>query len=197
MAQFLELTHLLGLVVARCHDCVVVVDAEHSVGGHVVGGVKDVCVPFDVAGAFPLVNVNTGRARKHDVGFEHIHACECTVAFADELGGDMLVLFAQSWIVGGSRQIDRFLTAFFKFVANGLEYVPVALAVGENGKGHVVALGLFLLSEAENEAQLHDGIAQEIGSRAEYADEYGKKHASRAGVNVDEVEIRNHFFTLL
>ena len=180
----LQLTDLVDLVIAGQQHGVVTVKTEHPVEGGVADHVQDVAVMFDILGALPLVDLQAGGGGEQHIGPEHIEPCEGLVALADEFALHMLKFLLQSRIVRGSGHIDGLLAPLVKFPADGAEDIPVALAVGEDGKGDTVLLDLSRLAAAEPEAQFHAEIPQCINTGAQDADENGKEHTACAGIDI-------------
>ena len=146
-----------------------------------------------VLGALPLVHVQARRGGEQHVRPQQVEPGKGAVPLADELAFHRAVFLFQRRIVRRGRHIGQRLAAPLEFVADRLKQVPVALAVREDHiREAVLPLLFFLFPAAEHEAELHQGVAEQIDAGAQHADQDGEQHAARAGVDIQAYDKALH-----
>jgi len=190
--QLLQLADIPLLMGTGDHQCVVVIDTEHTVTGHFPCGVEDVDVVVHVFGTLPLVYVQTGGGGQDDGGIEEIQLGEGLVAGTDELCVHMAVGVIQRGVVTGGGHVDHIHTALVQLPADGRKDGLVALVIGEDDKRDLPVTEFFL-SAAHRKAELDKQHTQGIDGGADQPQQYRKQHTARTGINV-QLHMDNPFW---
>ncbi len=161
------------------------VEAEHAVDLQRAHRVRDVHVPLHVAAALPLVHVQPGSGRHHDVRMEKVHPRVGAVPPAEVLCMHVLIRYGKRGVVGAARVIHKFHAVALELVTEGVEHVPVALVVAEYHEGDVLFVSLLRHPAAgKDKAKLEERAPCGEGASCGEADEQAEQHGSRAGVDV-------------
>ena len=142
-------------------------------------------IPADIPGAFPLIDIQAGRAGQHDIRLQHVHPGKGPVALAGKLRFHMLIFFFQQGIVRGGGQVQHGFPALFHLVAEGLEDRIIALAVGEKHKRRPGFAFVAAFPAAEENLQFHPAVAECVDRRPDDTDQDREQHAPRAGIDIE------------
>ena len=182
--QLLQRPHIVHLILAGEQEGIIVVDAEALVSDHITGRVEHMDVPVHLMGALPLVDIQSRRAGEYNGGVQKVQLGISLVSTADKFRSNMRKFVAEGRIVLRRGHIDHVHAPLVQFPADRLEYAPVALVIGEDDDGQLLLVRFHLFAAAQKETQFEPPAFQQIGHRADNADQNGKQHTSRAGINV-------------
>ena len=94
----------------------------------------------------PLIDLKTRSSSDDDGSINEVELSESLISLAYELELYMLILLLERRIVGRRCPVDNINAPLLKLVTDGLKDFPVALYLGEDKIGDLVALHLVLLA---------------------------------------------------